>query len=321
MRSAIEQIQADIINLPVSWGFSPNRWQTIVNAMLEKVAGKPLLHKLRAIHILEADYNLALKIIFGRRLMANCENYNILGDRQDGFRKGRSTIRTLLQNEIFHDYNKRHRINNFVGMTDISGCFDRIIPSIISMLNVKNGCPPEVVKMHADTLSKARYYLKTKNGISDTYYSHSDETPVYGNGQGAGDSPSQWNQESALLIDLYKREAPNATMTTHTRQVTVNVPITAFADDTNLLGNDNYRNKSIPTLVAEAKRAFELWNNLLHATGHFMELSKCACYLSIWKFQDDGYAYTIPPDELQTNIKKKLQNYYLLSYLFNRCDW
>jgi hypothetical protein len=101
MRSAIQQIQADIINLPVSWGFSPNRWQTIVNAMLEKVAGKPLLHKLRVIHILEADYNLALKIIFGRRLMANCENYNVLGDRQDGFRKGRSTIRTLLQNEIF----------------------------------------------------------------------------------------------------------------------------------------------------------------------------------------------------------------------------
>jgi hypothetical protein len=157
--------------------------------MLEKVAGKPLLHKLRVIHILEADYNLALKIIFGRRIMANCENYNVLGNRQDGFRKGRSTIRTLLQNEIFHDYNKRHRINNFVGMTDISGCFDRIIPSIVSMLNVKNGCPPEAVKMHADTLSKARYYLKTKNGISDTFYSHSDKTPVYGNGQGAGDSP------------------------------------------------------------------------------------------------------------------------------------
>jgi hypothetical protein len=85
-----------------------------------------------------------------------------------------------------------------------------------------------------------------------------------------GTPPSQWNQESALLIDLYERKAPNATMTTHNRQATVNVPITAFADDTNLLGNDNYQNKSIPTLVAAAKRAFKLWNNLLHATGHFM---------------------------------------------------
>jgi hypothetical protein len=81
----IQQIHADIIDLPILWGFSPNRWKTIVNAMLKKVAGKPLLHKLRVIHVLEADYNLALKIIFGRRLMANCENYNVLGEQQDGF--------------------------------------------------------------------------------------------------------------------------------------------------------------------------------------------------------------------------------------------
>jgi hypothetical protein len=39
------------------------------------------------------------------------------------------------------------------------------------------------------------------------------------------------------------------------------------------------------------------WNGLLNAAGHFMELSKCACYLSIWKFQDDGYAYTMSPEE------------------------
>jgi hypothetical protein len=92
-------------------------------------------------------------------------------------------------------------------MTDISGCFDRIIPSIILMLNVKNGCPMEAVKMHANTLSQAKYFLKTKNGISDTYYSHSDATPVYGNGQGRGDSPSQWSQESAMLRASARRGA------------------------------------------------------------------------------------------------------------------
>jgi hypothetical protein len=56
--------------------------------------------------------------------MQNCEAFGTLGDRQDGFRKGRSTMRMLLQNELINDYNKRLRINNFVGMTDISGCFN-----------------------------------------------------------------------------------------------------------------------------------------------------------------------------------------------------
>jgi hypothetical protein len=132
IRNDILQVQTDIINLPLANGFSPNRWKTVVNAMLEKITGKPMLHKLRVIHILEADYNLALKQIFGKRLLKNCENHGMLGDLQDGFRKQRSTIRTLLINEIANDYNKRLRVNNFTGMTDISGCFDRIVAPVIS---------------------------------------------------------------------------------------------------------------------------------------------------------------------------------------------
>jgi hypothetical protein len=71
----------------------------------------------------------------------------------------------------------------------------------------------------------------------------------------------------------------------------------AFADDTNLLGNNDNNSKTPEDLTEEAKGAFSRWNGLLNAAGHFMELSKCACYLSIWKFQDDGYAYTMSPQE------------------------
>jgi hypothetical protein len=160
---------------------------------------------------MEADYNLTLKAIFGRCLMKNCELHGALGDLQDGFRKGRSTTRTLLHNEIVNDYNKRLRIDNYVGMTDISGCFDRILPPIISILNRINGCPKEAVQMHAKTLLQAKYHLKTRHGISTEYYSN-ETTPVYGNGQGAGDSPSQWSQESALLFKLYQSKMPGAAL-------------------------------------------------------------------------------------------------------------
>jgi hypothetical protein len=81
------------------------------------------------------------------------------------------------------------------------------------------------------------------------------------------------------------------------------LPLTAFADDTNLLGNDDARRLTVHQLVDQAKRAFQLWDKLLHATGHFMELGKCACYLSIWDFQEDGFAYTIPPEELNIEIR------------------
>jgi hypothetical protein len=255
MRQQIQQVQADIINLPMSRGFSLTRWRVVVNAMLEKIAGKPLLHKLRVIHILEADYNLALKEIFGRRLMYNCELGGTLGNQQDGFRKGRSTMRTLLQNELFNDYNKRLRVNNFIGLTDISGCFDRILPSLISLINRRNGCPAEAVKSHADSLRQARYYLKTKQGVSDTFYSHSSHTPIYGNGQGAGDSPSQWSQESALLFDLYEEEAEGAQLSFRNGTLATKLPLTAFADDTNLLGNDDASQMTIHQLASGPNQA------------------------------------------------------------------
>jgi hypothetical protein len=270
--------------------------------MLEKIPGKPLLHKLRVIHILEADYNLVLKEIFGRRLMWNCETNGILGDLQGGFRKGRSTTRTLLHNELVADFNKRRRINNFIGMTDISGCFDRIIPSLISLLNKKNGCPQNAVTMHATTLQKAKYHLKTKQGVSLNHYQHSETTPIYGNGQGAGDSPAQWNQESVLLFDIYQNKVRGATITNNVNKQTIRIPLAAFTDDTNLFGNDENRTLTTTQLVQEAQIAFSTWSNLLHAAGHFMELEKCSCYLSIWDFQDDGYAFTIPPEEISENI-------------------
>jgi hypothetical protein len=110
--------------------------------------------------------------------MHNCEKFEALGDRQDGFGKGRSTIRTL-QNEIINDYNKRLRVNNFVGMTDISGCFDRILPPIISLLNMRNGCPSRAVKMHAKTLQSATYYLKTKKVIIKLLLSLPGNTSIW----------------------------------------------------------------------------------------------------------------------------------------------
>jgi ribonuclease HI len=145
--------------------------------------------------------------------------------------------------------------------------------------------------------------LKSKQGISSTFYSHTDKTPIYGNGQGAGDSPSQWSQESSILFDLYENSVQGAQMSFRNGKLATKIPLTAFADDTNLLGNDDHNNGSITSLVEQTKHAFQVWDKLLHATGHFMELGKCSCYLSVWDFQEDGYAYTMPPTELNVAIE------------------
>jgi hypothetical protein len=91
-------------------------------------------------------------------------------------------------------------------------------------------------------------------------------------------------------------------MSSRSGKFSVQLPMAAFADDTNLLGNDDDRSKTPDQLAEQAQNSFTTWNELLHASGHFMELDKCSCYLSIWDFQEDGYAYTLPPDKLEQQI-------------------
>jgi hypothetical protein len=58
---------AKMLNLPLKYGFAPKRWCTSVTVMIEKDPGNPRIERLRVIHLFEADYNLSLKMLWGKR--------------------------------------------------------------------------------------------------------------------------------------------------------------------------------------------------------------------------------------------------------------
>ena len=54
----IFKIKVKLLNAAIEHGHVYSRWTKVVNAMIEKVPGKPLLSKLRVIHLIESDFNL-----------------------------------------------------------------------------------------------------------------------------------------------------------------------------------------------------------------------------------------------------------------------
>jgi hypothetical protein len=84
---------------------------------------------------------------------------------------------------------------------------------------------------------------------------------VYGNGQGAGDSPSQWSQESAMLFQIYQEMMDGATMSNVDGDTKTKIHLTAFADDTNLFGNNDTRRKTRSDMIREVKDAFTKQTN------------------------------------------------------------
>jgi hypothetical protein len=63
LSETIFRIKATFLNLAIQHGHVYKRWRKIINATIEKIPGKPLLHKLRVIHLIESDFNAMIGIL------------------------------------------------------------------------------------------------------------------------------------------------------------------------------------------------------------------------------------------------------------------
>ena len=67
---------ATMMDLPIKYRFAPLRWLRVIQVLLEKDKGRPNVERLRTIQLVEADLNMVLKIIFGRRLVHHAGKKN-----------------------------------------------------------------------------------------------------------------------------------------------------------------------------------------------------------------------------------------------------
>jgi hypothetical protein len=92
--------------------------------------------------------------------------------------------------------------------------------------------------MHATFLHNARYFLKTKLGLSEEDYSHCQVHPIYGTGQGSADSPVIWVLISSRLVDAQITKAFEAIFLSPDRSFHLQVFMIGFVDDSNACVND-----------------------------------------------------------------------------------
>ena len=76
--SEIVEIKCKLVNLAIRSNHLLSQWIKGVSVMLEKVAGNVYIQKLRAILLLEADFNAIHKIMFNNRLISNIEAVNTI---------------------------------------------------------------------------------------------------------------------------------------------------------------------------------------------------------------------------------------------------
>ena len=260
--------------------------------MLQKDVGNPRIHRLRIIHIYEADYNLLLAVKW-RQALLHAEANNLLNDGLYGSRKGRSAhdpvLIEVLQNEIYRT-SMKSGINFDL---DATSCYDRILMNVASISSRRMGMHSSIILVNANTLEQARYHLKTNLGVSEGHYSHCSAYPIFGTGQGSGNSPTIWCFVCSALFDAFESQAQGATFTSYDGTIKCKIYMIGFVDDCTQRVNcfDQDDQPSTELLIQMMTREAQLWNEILWASGGAIEQSKCSFHLIQSDWNEDGHPF------------------------------
>jgi hypothetical protein len=131
-RAAVLTLHTDMINFALKQGKLLERWQKVVNIMLEKEPGNSKIHRLRVIHLYEADYNLILALK-ARNLVHNAEDNKLLNKSLYGARPGRTAHDPVGLEEFVGEITRLSRKPCIKNAEDATACYDRIIPGVVTL--------------------------------------------------------------------------------------------------------------------------------------------------------------------------------------------
>ena len=193
-------IIAALANFCFQWGVTMKRWEKAIQPQIPKDEGTPRITRIRRITLLEADLNLCLSELFGRRLMANAEKHHLLHPHQYGSRKGKMCISAVLLKRLSYDHIRLTRTDAIMFDNDASACYDRIIPSLAGMMSRRAGMPWNGSHVLIRLLLNMEYYVRTAYGVSSIAFSNMTKL-LLGVMQGAGHSGTLWALTSKNTFD------------------------------------------------------------------------------------------------------------------------
>jgi Reverse transcriptase (RNA-dependent DNA polymerase) len=227
--------------------------------MLEKDPGTPKIHRLRVIHLYEADYNLLLAVKWRQTLHHACSN-NLINPSQYGSQPGKEATDALMLRELEYEMSRITRKACLHFDNDATSCYDRIPCALANIMSRKYGIHRKICIVQGKTLQDAKYHLKTKLGVSDEFIKHCQVYPIFGTGQGSGNSPAVWLFISSTLFDIYDKLATGSTYQTRERSLDLVVKAVGFVDDVRTSTNE-LRTMGLPST------AWLIWQRKIVKSG------------------------------------------------------
>jgi hypothetical protein len=177
-----------------------------VNALLPKDNGIPKIDRLRVIHLYEWDYNLLLCVKW-RQLLQHVIHQKSLNNACYGTIPGRLATDPVFIKKMEYKIARLTRYPIIHFDNDATACYDQIPCFLANIASRKYGQSAKMCALQGDTIKHAKYFLKHKHGVSETYVTHTRSDPWFGTGQGSGNSPMYWLLISSTMYDVYAKKA------------------------------------------------------------------------------------------------------------------
>ena len=300
--NTLSGIHSMINHLSISTGTFLTRWTNGLTVMLEKLPGVTKVNKLRAILLMEADFNFLNKLIFGHRMIKQSEQYNRLPDELFGSRSGRSAWEVAVNRRLVIDSLRVLRRNGAIAGVDAAQCYDRIVHSMSSLLCQNEGTPLQPLLSMFGVIQCMTYYIRTMFGDSEKCYGGKQDIPFQGSCQGNGASPALWLVISMYLVLIMQEKNFASTVRTAYSNICLVFIGFLFVDDTDLVVIGNQSDIAIE-VQTKLQSMVTFWNGILRVTGGALRPEKCYWYLLRFKWVDgiSKLIYEKPNDILLSN--------------------
>ena len=162
----ISDVHALKTSIALHHGIALSRWKSGLCVMIEKVAGVKLISKLRAILLMEADFNAANKIIFGQRMLNNVRQHRLMPEEifsekqcmaEDG----------ILAKTLFYDISRQLRAPAALASVDAANCYDRVAHAVASLVFRAVGAQLPMTLTMLTAIQQMQFFLRTAFGDSN----------------------------------------------------------------------------------------------------------------------------------------------------------
>jgi hypothetical protein len=212
--------------------------------MLEKTFGVRLVSKLRAILLMEADFNGMNKEVYGVRMLDMARKYKLVPEEIFS-KKNRMADDGGLEKTLFYNIARQTQLPAAIASVDASNCYSWIVHAMALLIFQSFGVEDTAVATMLETIQEMKFFLRTAYGDSTNFAGSTIEVKTQGLGQDNGASPAGWCVISIMILRAHEKKGHGAQFVAQMSCVKWSLSAILYVDDTDLLHLNMEHNESV----------------------------------------------------------------------------